>query len=97
TDSPGSQPPSIWLKGEKCRQLSWQIKPMDVDSNRPLSIGLKWERNRAMSPCIEIEDGNQKTPRDPVGMLDSDTHHPNEPTEPLDKKKGDNGEVARVC
>ncbi|KIK81920.1 hypothetical protein PAXRUDRAFT_154926, partial [Paxillus rubicundulus Ve08.2h10] len=78
-DSPGSQPPSIGLKGEKCR---WP------------SVGLEGERDQAMSPCAKVEDNQlkaRKLPRGAVGTLDGDTHHPNKPTEPSDEREGGRG------
>ncbi|KIK75207.1 hypothetical protein PAXRUDRAFT_173475, partial [Paxillus rubicundulus Ve08.2h10] len=67
TDSPGSQPLSVGLEGEKHRWPACHVKPMDTDS--PCAK-------------VDGHRGNQKTPRGTVGTMDSDKHGPNEPRAP---------------
>ncbi|KIK76833.1 hypothetical protein PAXRUDRAFT_168646, partial [Paxillus rubicundulus Ve08.2h10] len=38
-----------------------------------------------------IEEDKTKPPRDPVGMTDSDDHHPNVPTEPPNEEGAQGG------
>ncbi|KIK92033.1 hypothetical protein PAXRUDRAFT_148192, partial [Paxillus rubicundulus Ve08.2h10] len=75
-DSPGSQPLSVGLEGEKRRWLACHIKPMDTDSPCAKVDGYR---------------GDQKMPRGTVGAMDGKEHGPNEPTEPPDEKEGGRG------
>ncbi|KIK76249.1 hypothetical protein PAXRUDRAFT_782617 [Paxillus rubicundulus Ve08.2h10] len=63
---------------------------MDLPRSQPLSIRLKGEKSGVDLHGMEYDkdQGNLTTPRDPVGMQDSNKCHPNEPTEPPDKEEG---------
>ncbi|KAF8835090.1 hypothetical protein BDN67DRAFT_984854 [Paxillus ammoniavirescens] len=76
TDAPDSIPPSIWLEGERNGLTSLNIEVDDVETN---------------GNHIEADHNNQKPSRNPVGTTDSDEHHPSKPTEPPDKKEGEQG------
>ncbi|KIK76525.1 hypothetical protein PAXRUDRAFT_18146 [Paxillus rubicundulus Ve08.2h10] len=93
TDSPGSQPLSLGLEGEKHRWPACHVKPMDANSCKPPSVGFEGERNQETSPCAKVDGhrGDQKMPRGTVGTMDGEEHGPNKPTEPLDEKEGGRG------
>ncbi|KAF8834425.1 hypothetical protein BDN67DRAFT_1047994 [Paxillus ammoniavirescens] len=69
--SPGSEPPSVRLEGEKNKATSLYIEAVHVEMN---------------SNNAKVDNDESKPPRDPVDTQDGDEHHPNEPTEPPDEE-----------
>ncbi|KIJ11311.1 hypothetical protein PAXINDRAFT_15779 [Paxillus involutus ATCC 200175] len=97
-------PPSTPLEGEEenghktkaTMHLIWMPYDKELSGERPTpSLRLERERNRPLRSTVDtkVEDNHdtQQSPRRPVGMTDSDERHPNEPTEPPDKKEGERG------
>ncbi|KIJ16200.1 hypothetical protein PAXINDRAFT_11236 [Paxillus involutus ATCC 200175] len=73
TNSPGSKPLSVGLKGERIRWLSLHVEADNVETN---------------DDRVENDHNTQQSPKRPVGMTDGNERHPNGPTEPPDKEKG---------
>ncbi|KIJ04914.1 hypothetical protein PAXINDRAFT_21801 [Paxillus involutus ATCC 200175] len=70
--------PSVRLEGERRRRASPYIELIDVDETNAEEDGRPQGQSKA-----------KKSPRDPVGTMDSDEHHPNKPTEPPDEEEGE--------
>ncbi|KIJ11305.1 hypothetical protein PAXINDRAFT_15772 [Paxillus involutus ATCC 200175] len=78
-NSPGSKPPSVELEGERIRWSSLCVEADDVEMN---------------NDSVENDHDTQQSPRRPVGTTDGDKRHPNGPTQPSDKEKGADGDMA---
>ncbi|KIJ04889.1 hypothetical protein PAXINDRAFT_21824, partial [Paxillus involutus ATCC 200175] len=76
TNSPGSKPLSVGLKGERIRWLSLHVEADNVETN---------------DDRVENDHDTQQSPKRPVGMTDGNKRHPNGPTEPPDEEKGADG------
>ncbi|KIJ09462.1 hypothetical protein PAXINDRAFT_17448 [Paxillus involutus ATCC 200175] len=76
TNSPGSEPLSVGLEGERIRRLSLHVEADDVETN---------------NDCVENNHDTQQSPRRPVGTTDGNERCPNGPTEPPDKEKWADG------
>ncbi|KIJ15060.1 hypothetical protein PAXINDRAFT_11980 [Paxillus involutus ATCC 200175] len=90
-DAPGSQPPSVWLKGEKDKALSLYVEADHVEADD--------DNAKTVNATVKEDQDDQIPPRDPVGTQDGDMRCPNEPTEPPDEEegaRGGNGELRRI-
>jgi hypothetical protein len=72
---PGSEmkkSPSVQLKGKRSKATSLNIEPNNIETD---------------DDEVKGHHNVQKPPKDPVGMSDSNKHHPNRPTEPPDEEE----------
>ncbi|KIJ08523.1 hypothetical protein PAXINDRAFT_18350 [Paxillus involutus ATCC 200175] len=79
TDTPGSQPPSVRLEGEKDKALSLYVEAYHIEADDN-DIGM-----------VDHDHDTQQSPRRPVGTPDGNEHRPSKPTEPPDEKEGGQG------
>ncbi|KAF8834232.1 hypothetical protein BDN67DRAFT_1016714 [Paxillus ammoniavirescens] len=81
TVSPGSEPPSVRLEGER---------------NKATSLNIELTKVKTVDDNVEEDQDDQKPPRDSVGTPDGDDRRPNELTEPPDEDEGARGGNSEV-